>query len=160
MARVELVAKPAHFASLILSGIPGTYQKSLWSKITEEHAVALYDDLEPTPERVAALMTTESDETELSSVEKQTYSWLKDTILSLDEQTLASFLHFVTGSTTLPQTLILVSLNNREGLSGTPSAHTCGNLLEISTKYESRQELEQELLQVLSTPEAYEMMSV
>ena len=73
----------------------------------------------------------------------------KKYIKSLDDNMLSGFLQFLTGSNIIAVEKIQVSFNSNEGYTRGIVAHTCGPLLEISTTYQSFNELAEELSNML-----------
>ena len=157
LARVELVAKPCHYGQVMMRGVPELWRTSLIDTMNEARLQALYTSLQPTTEKVLKLLQTEKDEDFLTNQESRMLLWMKDFVRCLDDARLHQFLHFVTGTNTMPQVPIVISINSRVGLNCTPRAHTCGAVLEISTAYASIQQFKQEMNAVISSPEAMVM---
>ncbi|KAK3600535.1 hypothetical protein CHS0354_036093 [Potamilus streckersoni] len=159
IARVELIAKPLFFGQIMMSGIPNLWMTNLWSHISEYGLIEMYGNLQPTPQKVLQKLKTETDEEYLSNPQQRAFICLKDFIRCLDSEALAQFLHFTTGSTSMPAEPIVVSINNRTGLNRIPKAHTNGTLLEISTAYSSPLEFRHELGAIIFKDQLYAMSS-
>lgn len=157
LARVELVIKPNDYGLLMMRGAPELWRASLWDGLSEVRLEALRITLLPTPSKVVGRLRTEKDEDLLTNQESRIFLWLKDYIRCLDRESLRQFLHFVTGSNTMPVLPIIISINSRMGLNRVPRAHTCGAVLELSTAYTSTQEFKRELNTIVSSPQAMVM---
>ena len=157
LARVELVVKPCYYSLLMMQGVSELWRSSLVDTLTEVKLQALYTSLQPTTEKVVRKLRTETDEAILTNQESRLFLWLKDYVRCLDPQSLRQFLQFVTGTNTMPQLPVIVSINSRVGLNRIPRAHTWGAVLELSTSYASIQEFKRELHAVVISPEAMVM---
>ena len=157
LARMELVVKPHYYGHLMIRGLPELWRESLLTIITESKLQALYSSLQPTPDKLVKKLQTEKEDDLLTNQESRIFLWLKDYVRGLDHHILQLFLHFVTGTNTMPILPVTISINSRVGLNRVPRAHTCGAVLEISTAYTSVQEFKRELTTIISSPEAMVM---
>ncbi|KAL3888355.1 hypothetical protein ACJMK2_000725 [Sinanodonta woodiana] len=157
IARVELIKKPSYLGQIMMSGIPNVWMTSLWGRISEHGLIEMYRYLQPTPQKVLQMLKTERAEEYLSNPQQLAFICLKDFISCLDSEALAQFLHFTTGSTSMPAEPILVRINNHTGLNRIPKAHTHVSVLEISTAYSSPLEFRHELGAIIFRDELYAM---
>ena len=74
---------------------------------------------------------------------------------SLNDNELIHILLFITGSVHQPSK-ITVMFNAKSGIMRCPTAHTCSNILELSSTYISFQEFKREFSLVLDSAEAYQ----
>lgn len=93
----------------------------------------------------------------LSAGEQETAKHLKRYIRGLDNEKLASFLRFCTGSDILSTDAsgnfhqIQVRFNSLTGLARRPIAHTCGRVLELPVNYDDFMQFKAELNEVLKS---------
>ncbi|KAK3600532.1 hypothetical protein CHS0354_036090 [Potamilus streckersoni] len=157
IARVELIVKPSYFGQIMMKAVPKMWMTDLWDCISECGLIEMYKSLQPTPQKVLQKLKTETDEKYLSSPQQVAFIYLKDFIRCLDSEALAQFLHFTTGSTSMPEEPIVVSINNHTGINRIPKAHSCGPMLEISTAYSSLSEFKRELTAIIFNDKLYAM---
>lgn len=105
----------------------------------------MFLDNKPTAKKVIKAL----DAKPTSDAEKESLSFLKKFIKSLDAVSLKTFLKFVTGSDVMVLQTISVSFNSVEGIGRTPIAHTCGPTLELPSTYQSYNELAEEFTNIL-----------
>lgn len=134
LARMELVVKPCYYGLLMMRGLPEVWRASLLTSMNERRLQALYTCRQDHQEAA-----NRKKEDLLTNQESYLFLWLKDYIRGLDHVLLELFLQFVTGTNTMPQLPVTVSINSWVGLNRVPRAHTCGAVLEISTAYTSVQ---------------------
>ena len=157
IADQELVKKPAPLCSLIRKGIPSRHMEVFWQQLTIQHISHIILLQMPTPEKVHdALMTKVKD---LSTAQEKVFYYLKEFVGTLQQDMLLDFLLFFTGSVHQPKE-IEVGFTGLVGVQRRPIAHTCFNLIEVPTTYNSFQEFRRELTQILNTPEAFQYHSV
>ena len=109
----------------------------------------------PTPQRVVDVIQVEN-ELSLQPDYHLCLYFLKEYVLWLDQEDLTIFLHFVTGASFLPEE-INVAFNAVSGFMRHLTAHTSGNLLELSATYSSMQELKLEFWEILGSQDALTM---
>ena len=133
-------------------GIPEQHLTLLCAQLTSPSDILLYEMQRPTPQRVVDVIQVEN---ELScwSDEHLCLYFLKEYVLWLDQEDLTTFLHFVTGASLLPEE-INVAFNAVSRFMRHLTAHTCGNLLELSATYSSMQELKLEFWEILRSQDA------
>jgi HECT-domain (ubiquitin-transferase) len=157
IARQQLVDLPAPFVDQMRMGVPGCHMDSFWSVLTVPAINVLFQMQLPTPEKVKAVMTAE--EADLRQEQINCMYYLQQFVGRLDQEELSKFLHFVTGSSVMPEN-ILVRFNTLTGALRRPIAHTCTNVLELSSTYSSFQELKREFMSVLHNPACFQMTMV
>lgn len=155
LAKNEIAVKPLFLCCQMRSSIPDQHMEAFWKSLTIDDINSLYCSLKPTPDRVVDVITSENED--LRPHEQNVFYYLKDFVYSCNADDLVLFLQFVTGSDVLPSDGITVSFNNRTGILRVPVAHTCGNVIELSTAYTSIQEFKRELYSVLLDPNSFQM---
>ena len=90
-----------------------------------------------------------------TDAERESLSFLKKFIKSLDAVSLKVFLKFLTGSDILVVNTISVTFTSLDGMARTPVAHTCGPSLELPSTYQSYNELSEELTNILRDKESW-----
>lgn len=156
IAEEKMLKAPSRFYQLMKQGLPSHHMETFWSQLTLDHLTHIYQVQRPTvPGVLSALKTQQED---LRPEEETVFYYLQDYVRSLDTDELLNFLLFVTASIHMPDE-ISVSFVGTFGLSRRPVAHTCANLLEISTNYFSLQEFKREMKTVLNDPESYRYSS-
>jgi len=154
IARQQLLDFPAPFVEQIKSGIPHTFLDTFWSQLTVPAIDHLFREQLPTGEKVCRVMEIEEDHHTQDQLDCMYY--LQQFVLQLDQEELATFLHFVTGSSVMPEK-IWIKFNTLAGEMRRPIAHTCSNTLELSTVYCSPQDLKREFMRVLYDPLCFHM---
>jgi len=154
VARVRLVDSPAPFVDLIRRGIPDVHRELFWSVLTAANIQQLFMKQLPTGEKVKNIFVTESQY--LTQEEQNCLHYLRQYVTGLDSDDLSQFLRFVTGSSIMPNK-ITVTFCKMYGIARRPVAHTCSNTLELSSTYESYQELRRELKFWLADINSYRM---
>ena len=89
-----------------------------------------------------------------SDAERQCFDFLKKFIRSLDASALETFLKFITGSDSMPSSVV-VSFTSIDGYARRPIAHTCGQHLELPRTYHSYGELAEEFTVLLRNKGAW-----
>ena len=128
-----------------------------WSQLTLPSIDHIFMEQLPTPARVSSIITAEDNN--LRQEQLNALYYLQQFVAALDSEELAAFLHFVTGSSVMPDT-VRVTFNNLSGELRRPIAHTCSNTLELSCTYGSVQELKREFMSILHDPLCFEMNMV
>lgn len=105
----------------------------------------MYAEKNPSSKRIIKLLDVEQN----SDSERACFDHLKRYIKSLDDNMLAGFLQFITGSDIITVERIQVSFNANEGITRGIVAHTCGPVLELSSTYQTYNELSEELSNTL-----------
>jgi len=145
-ARHQLLDTPAPFIEQIKLGIPQAFRDVFWSVLTLSAVDYLFRQQLPTPEKVQAVVQAAEEH-------------LDQFICRLDQDELGLFLHFVTGSSVMPDK-ISVTFNQLAGELRRPIAHTCSNTLELSSTYSSSQELKRESMAILNNTLCFQMNMV
>lgn len=156
IADQELVQKPQRLCTQMRKGIPNCHLQGFWGQLSVDHLSYMLHKQRPTAEKVACCLV--SAEENITNAEDTAFYYLKEYISSMSEETLLDFLLFCTGSVHQPEE-IKVSFTGLSGAQRRPIAHTCSNVLEIPTTYDSFQEFRKEFNFLLSTTEAFEYSS-
>ena len=154
IARQQLIDLPAPFVDDMKLGIPSVHVDLFWSQLTLPAIDYIFVQQLPTPTRVSSILTPQDED--LRQEQLNALYYLQQFVTALDPEELASFLHFVTGSSVMPNT-IGVTFNSLCGEIRRPIAHTCSNMLELSCTYGSVQELKREFMAILRDPQCFEM---
>ena len=157
IADQELLKKPAALCSLMRKGIPQNHMEVFWQELSIKHITHIIMQQRPTPERVHNILTTTIED--LSNAQERVFYYLKEFVGTLHQDMLLDFLLFCTGSVHQPQN-IEVGFTSLTGMQRRPIAHTCSNILEVPTTYNSFQEFRREFTQILSTPESFQYHSI
>lgn len=110
----------------------------------------------PTADKVVECLVPAEEH--LSDEEENALYLFKEFISSMSGDLLVDFLLFCTGSVHQPEQ-VKVSFTGLCGVKRRPIAHTCSNLLELPTTYNSFQEFRREFTFLLGTTEAFEYSS-
>ena len=146
-ARHRLLDQAAPFLEEMKVGIPQAFHDTFWSVLTLPAIEFLFQQQLPTPDKVANVI--QPVEEHVTQEQLNCLYYLKQFITRLDQDELGLFLHFVTGSSVLPEK-IAVSFNQLAGELRRPIVHTCTNTLELSTSYSSPHELKREFMNILN----------
>ena len=158
IATDKMIERSRKFVQVMRKGIPEQHLTLFWGQLTSPSVTLLYEMQRPTPHRVVDVIQVE-DELQLRPDEHLCLYFLKEYILGLDQEDLATFLHFVTGASVLPEE-INVAFNAVSGFMRHPTAHTCGNMLELPATYSSMQELKREFQEILRNQDAFQMTAI
>lgn len=145
IAEDVLVEKPRELILAMRNGIPFDLLMTVWRPLTREALCVLLQKEAATVDNVVNVITTEEN-LDLSNKEEKTLHFLKSYIYSLKENRdlLTTFLIFVTGSANAPRNL-KVTFNDLSSSLRRPIVHTCSNVLELSTSYNTFQEFKKEM---------------
>ena len=157
IAHQEVVAKSAPLILMMRQGIPESHRAAFWQQLSVDDIAHILQAQRPTPEKVASVITT--DKEDMTNDEDRTLYFVKEFVASLDFDTLTDFLVFVTGSVHQPDK-IRVTFSRLTGLDRRPISHTCFNLLELPTNYNSITEFKREFKSVLASPEASQYSAI
>ena len=149
LAHQELIQKPRFVAyswSEELQLLSGFNQFSSFSSFS-----SIYSEKRASSKRIIKLIEADPK----SEAERTCLEHLKRFIKSLDDNMLAGFLQFVTGSDIINVTKIILSFNSNEGHLRGIVAHTCGPLLELSSTYQTYNELSEEFTNILRNSAAW-----
>ena len=155
LATEQMIERSRKFVQAMRKGIPEQHLALFWGQLTSLSVTLLYEIQRPTPQRVVDVMQVQNELT-LRPDEHLCFYFLKEYVLGLDQEDLATFLHFVTGASVLPEE-INVAFNAVSGFMWHPTAHTCGNMLELPATYSSMQELKREFREILRSQDAFRM---
>ncbi len=143
MARHELLDAPAPLMELMRRGIPAVHMDTFWSSLSLPAIQLLFSQQLPTPNKVRDVLVA-ANEDSMQQDEHSCMHYLRQFVAGLDHDDLSTFLRYVTGSTVMPDK-ITVTFCKMFGLARRPIAHTCSNILELSSTYSSLQELSRQL---------------
>lgn len=130
VSRSLLIEAPMHTMTKIKEGmmqIPHSQQ--LWESITTEELFNLYEELQPTPGKVASLFSVICETPE----ENRVFDYLQRYVRSLSHEDCVKFLRWVTGSECLTVPRVEVQFHKSEEKEPFPRAHTCSAMIDISS---------------------------
>lgn len=154
LAQDILIEKPAQLVRKIRQGIPVTHVELFWSLLTVDGINFLFNRQRPTAAKVVHVIKTSDDV--IRPDEERSLYYFKQYILGLDQDDLSDLLHFLTGTTVMPESITVI-FRNVTGEARCPIAHTCSNMLELPSTYTSAQDLKREFRSVLCSSHAFEM---
>ena len=128
IAHKELVQKPRYASDCWLDVLYPL--KSFLTSVDD--LFQIYKSLYPTPSKVCKLIKADPQ----NSTERESLSYLKRWIKGLDENVLAKFLRFSTGSDVILCEAIAVTFTSLVGKGRRPIFHTCGSVIELPATYE------------------------
>jgi len=137
-----------NFIKKIKDGIP-LFCEHFFTALTDSKVNFLFEQQVANPNKVVTVLKTDPEE--LNNIQTRTFYFLKTYIKNLTQENLSKLLLFVTASLHLPDKII-VSFKT----SGYPIAHTCSNILELSTTYSSYQELKTHLDSILENENSFQ----
>ena len=155
LAQVELLDSCATLLRMVYTGFSAEGKRFLGT-LTPAGIRSLYASFDATPEKVAALIENHFIEGELSILEVSIVNYVSMFVREMDKTMLHKFLVWSTGSPTMPSQFQL-TFNAVSGAGRRPIAHTCGNILEISTDYTRYEEFKREFTNVLNSEFAMDM---
>ncbi|KAL3887110.1 hypothetical protein ACJMK2_027066 [Sinanodonta woodiana] len=153
LAQNELCFKPKFLCENMRKGIPQNHMDHFWMQMTLDHLDHLYEDFLITAENVWQKIKFETWPLQ-NPKERCVYDYLRDLIQDLDEETLLSFVQFVTAERKIPSCFITVGFNSTQGIARCPIASTCAYRLDIPVSYSSFEEFKNEFMMVLNSDEA------
>ena len=153
LAQMELLDSCSPYLRMMYTGFSVSGKRFL-RKLTPEGVKTLYASFKTISDKVAALIERAFEEKDLSLLEQVMVNYVSNFVREMDDETL--FLVWVTGSSTMPEE-IKVAFNASSRLMRAPVAHTCGNILELSTDYNTYQEFRREFMAVLNNETAMTM---
>ena len=145
----ELIQKPKYISNCwkpIIASLKSQPELASLDAMKE-----LYETKKPTTKKVVKLLNASpSNDSERNCLDN-----LKRYIKSLSDNSLSTFLQFITGSNLVTVKSILITFNTLDGVMRRPVAHTCGPTLEMPTTYQSYNELAEEFTSVITNKEAW-----
>lgn len=158
VATAILVNTPMHTMAKLKEGmlqIPGCHR--IWSDIKVEELHELYNELLPSSEKVAALLTGVCQNRE----EERVFSFVRRYVCSLSREKCITFLRWVTGSETLTVPKINVQFHRSTEEEPYPRAHVCGAVFDISSRgYDTYRKFCQIMDSVLHSEEVFSFSSI
>ena len=155
LAQVELLDSSATLLRMMYSGFSAAGKRFLGS-LTPAGIRSLFASFDATPEKVASLIEDEFQNGDLQILEAPMVNYLASFVREMDKTMLHKFLVWATGSPTMPSVFKL-TFNAASGAARRPIAHTCGNVLELSTDYTRYEEFKREFTNVLTSEFAMDM---
>ena len=143
LAHQELIQKPKYIANA-WSPIIG-HLKNIPEFKDIKSVKEMYTEKKPTAKKIIKLL----DANPSNDAERNCFDHLKRYIKLLDESLLTLFLQFITGSNVISCDKIDLGFNAISGELRTPTAHTCGPLLVVSSTYQTYNELSEEFTNIL-----------
>ncbi|XP_038064500.1 uncharacterized protein LOC119735750 [Patiria miniata] len=143
MGHKEIIQKPRFIADCMQPVL-----KSLHGSLTKSEFLNLYEEMQPSPKKVIAMLQFPP---ECTANEQTVGTYLKRYVRSLNEHMLKRFLRFCTGSDVLSVNVINVIFTQLTGFERRPIGHTCGNVLEVPSTYESFVDLRHEFNEILQS---------
>ena len=117
----------------IHSGIPEEHCP-FWKVKSPGGQYALYQTLTGSPAKILAMM---DEPLFLNAAQEVVFGYLRQFVGNLFVERARAFLRFVTGSSVCSVETLQIEFNTLCGLGRHPIAHTCNNILELSSTYES-----------------------
>ena len=154
LAHQELIQKPRYVANAWSSKLQSLKRQSEFQDLNS--LSDMYAEKTPSPRRIIKLLDADPK----TKSERTCLDFLKKFIKSLDDKSLGGFLQFLTGSDIVSTEKIQVSFNSMDGVARGIVAHTCGPTLELSTTYQSYNELSEELSNILRNSYAWSFVIV
>ena len=158
LAQIELLDNCGALLRMMHTGF-SEEGRSFLRKLTPSSIRSLYASFDATPDKVADLIENIFEEEELNHLQCAMVNYLSSFVREMDMVMLNKFLVWTTGAPTMPSEFKL-TFNASEGLARAPVAHTCGNILELSTDYERYDEFKREFTNVLNSELAMNMSLV
>ncbi|KAK3601252.1 hypothetical protein CHS0354_040431 [Potamilus streckersoni] len=153
LAQNELCIKPKFFCENMRKGIPQKHMTIFWMQMTLEHLGHLYEAFLISAENIWPKIRCETWPLRNLN-EIRVYGYLSDLIQDLEEETLLSFVQFVTADRKIPSTFITIGFSDTQGITRCPVASTCAYRLDIPVSYRSFEEFKTEFMMVLNSDEA------
>lgn len=148
MAHKELIQRPQYVADCwkdIVTSLADSFP-------TVESLLYLYDHLAPTTTKLLNTIDCEANTQE----ERDSLKFFKRYLKGLDSRMVSTFMRFFSGSDLMLFDSWQVTFTDVRGYARRPIAHTCSNMLELPSTYQSFPELREEFNNVLKS-EDWEM---
>ncbi|XP_028409486.1 uncharacterized protein LOC114532099 [Dendronephthya gigantea] len=142
IAHKELVQKPRYVCDCWMDVL-----YPLKSFVTTRDALfEIYQSLYPTAAKVCKIIKADPQ----TSAERESISHLKRWIKGLDENALAKFLRFSTGSDVILCEAIKITFTTLAGKGRRPFFHTCGSVIELPATYDDFCDFREEWCSIIS----------
>ena len=149
LAHQEIIQRPRYIANCWTPIV--SILKAYLPLQSPDNIVNLFSEKKPSGKKVIKLLDVHPS----SEAERACFDQLKRYIRSI-EGNLGCFLHFITGSNIIACEKITIMFNQLDGKSRRPIAHTCTPSLELSSTYQSFNELAEEFSNVLRQQGSWE----
>ena len=149
LAHQEIIQKPRYIANCWAPIV--SMLKAYLPFQSPDEIVNLFSEKKPNGKKVLKMLDSHPS----SDAERACFDHLKRYIRSI-EGNIGCFLHFVTGSNIIICEKIAIMFNQLNGKARRPVAHTCTPLLELSSTYQSYNELAEEFSNVLRQKGSWE----
>lgn len=160
IAKEVLVVKPARFVRKMRQGISAVYATRFFSQLTMDKINNMYAELRPKSGAVAAVIVADNEQA-IRPKDDIVLCMFRSMVREMDREDLSDFLAYVTGSQLMPQDDIRVCFFHAPaGLSRLPRVHLCGTLVELSSSYDSRDEMKQDWFSLIKNKSAYQTSMV
>ncbi|CAH0563019.1 unnamed protein product [Brassicogethes aeneus] len=136
------------FIKKIKDGIP-LFCEHFFSNLTESKINYLFKKQAATASKFFEIMITTPEE--LNNLQTRILYFFKTYIKNLTDEKLQRMLFFISGSTNMPERVVVAFT-----ASGYPVAHTCSNTLELALSYSSYQEIKLHFDAILDNETAFE----
>lgn len=153
VARFEFFTKPMVAVQTILSGIPESH-RNFWKAMSVNELHAVYLAQSATPEKVLEQL---KEPTLVNSDQDRVIGYLQQYVGNMKGDELGRFLRFVTGLPVCATHGIIVAFNSLTGAARRPITHSCANMLELPSSYQSFVEFTQEFQAILNSDEKWRM---
>ena len=149
VSTTEMISKPFFCLNKLQEGM-GPF----WKAVTGAEISALYMLCSPTNKNVIESLQLDGE----SQQEVRVFQWLIRYLRNKDQQTVARFLRFCTGSDViLPHSSIKIRMENMSALSMRPKAQTCFRVLVIPKNYPTQARLRDNMDFYLSNPQLWDL---
>lgn len=151
IAHRVLIQEPKYVMDA-LQRVGQTFWKAEFS--TVDSILAMYEQSEPTAQKVLALFSVNP----VSKEQSESLKYLQKFVRGRNKEQLRHFLRFLTGSDMLCVSHIDVNFVVRYGAGRVPTAHTCGPLLDLPSTYVSYPDFRNEWESILQAKENMDML--
>ena len=155
IARNTLLDQATPFLNLMRNGIPVEH-RIFWMQLNAPMTCYVEATQKPTADKVVAVLQVPEN---LRQEEETCLHYLKEYIRQLDSDDLSRFIYFITGSTIMPDRIV-VNFSILSGVERRPIAHTCGKVLELPTSYSCYMDLKREFKMFLGSEYSFDMTIV
>ena len=155
IAQTHLLDSCQTFVQLMKKGFISETSKVLLQSLNSGNVHRFYEQYGASPESVGQLVDDFYDGIDLRPLEAVVINHVSNAVREMNQRQVLRFLRWLTGTSAMPRKLDF-SFNANSGITRAPVSHTCGNLLEISTQYETYEDFKREFYLVIDSEEAFE----
>ena len=159
IAKCEFITKPSVLVKAFKEGMLDAHP-AVWSDLDATTIRTIYGRLDPTPEKVVAVLHPSPDYTPLTPQRDRVFEFLRRYVRRLTREKVSLFLQFVTGSSLLLVSKVEVAFTNLSGIQRRPIAHTCTDRIDVSTEYESFAAFAKEIGSILVKEECFQYTAI